>query len=38
MILINTTPMGMLPNTKTTPVEKRYIEKEMVVMEALIND
>ena len=36
-ILINTTPMGMLPYTEATPVEKRYIEKEMVVMDIVYN-
>jgi len=30
--------MGMLPDTEATPMEKRYLEKEMAVMEALIND
>jgi len=36
-ILINTTPMGMLPKTESTPVKKRYIEKEMVVMDIVYN-
>jgi len=36
-ILINTTPMGMLPYTETTPVEKRNLEKEMVVMDIVYN-
>ncbi len=36
-ILINTTPMGMLPNTEVTPVEKRHINKEMVVMDIVYN-
>ncbi len=36
-ILINTTPLGMTPNTDTTPVRKASLEKGMVVMDIVYN-
>lgn len=36
-ILINTTPVGMTPHTDEMPIEKRYLEKGMVVMDIVYN-
>jgi len=36
-ILINTTPVGMTPHTDVMPIERRYIEKGMVVMDIVYN-
>ncbi|QTA87738.1 shikimate dehydrogenase [Desulfonema magnum] len=36
-ILINTTPLGMTPNTDSTPIQKRYLEKGMIVMDIVYN-
>ena len=36
-ILINTTPVGMTPHTDVMPIEKRYLEKSMVVMDIVYN-
>ncbi len=36
-ILINTTSLGMTPSTQTTPVPKKYLEKEMVIMDIVYN-
>jgi shikimate dehydrogenase len=36
-ILINTTPLGMTPNTETSPVPKGYLEKGMAVMDIVYN-
>jgi shikimate dehydrogenase len=32
-IIINTTPLGMFPNVDATPFDKKYFEKDMVVMD-----
>ncbi|OQX20976.1 MAG: shikimate dehydrogenase [Desulfobacteraceae bacterium IS3] len=36
-ILINTTPLGMTPNTESTPVPKAYLKKEMFVIDIVYN-
>jgi shikimate dehydrogenase len=36
-ILINTTPIGMMPNIESTPVQKAYLQKEMLVMDIVYN-
>ena len=36
-ILINTTPVGMHPNTRATPIAKKDLSKEMVVMDIVYN-
>ncbi|MFO7667369.1 MAG: shikimate dehydrogenase [Desulfobacterales bacterium] len=36
-ILINTTPVGMTPDIDGMPIEKRYLEKGMVVMDIVYN-
>ncbi|MFH1976196.1 MAG: shikimate dehydrogenase [Pseudomonadota bacterium] len=36
-ILINTTSVGMTPHTDEMPIEKRYLEKGMVVMDIVYN-
>ncbi|MDP3282895.1 MAG: shikimate dehydrogenase [Desulfobacterales bacterium] len=36
-ILINTTPVGMTPHTDVTPIERRHLEKGMVVMDIVYN-
>lgn len=36
-ILINTTSVGMTPHTGEMPIEKRYLEKGMVVMDIVYN-
>ena len=36
-ILINTTPVGMYPETDATPVPKKNLSKEMVVMDIVYN-
>ncbi|MCP4350416.1 MAG: shikimate dehydrogenase [Desulfobacterales bacterium] len=36
-ILINTTPLGMVPDIETTPVQKKKLEKNMVVMDIVYN-
>jgi len=36
-ILINTTPVGMMPHADVMPVERRYLEKGMVVMDIVYN-
>jgi len=36
-ILINTTPVGMTPHTDVMPIEKKYLEKGMVVMDIVYN-
>ncbi len=36
-ILINTTSVGMTPHTGEMPIEKRYLEKGMVVMDIIYN-
>ena len=36
-ILINTTPVGMTPNEKEMPVESKYLNREMVVMDIVYN-
>jgi len=36
-ILINTTPVGMTPHTDGMPIERRYLEKGMVVMDIVYN-
>ncbi|RLC20347.1 MAG: shikimate dehydrogenase, partial [Deltaproteobacteria bacterium] len=36
-ILINTTSLGMTPSMQTTPVPKKYLEKDMVVMDIVYN-
>ncbi|RPH52133.1 MAG: shikimate dehydrogenase [Desulfobacteraceae bacterium] len=36
-ILINTTPVGMTPHTEGMPIERRYLEKGMVVMDIVYN-
>ena len=36
-ILINTTPLGMIPHTDTTPVSSRQLKKDMVVMDIVYN-
>jgi len=36
-ILINTTPLGMTPNTDGTPVHRKFLEKGMVVMDIVYN-
>ncbi len=36
-ILINTTPLGMTPNTDSAPIQKKYLEKGMIVMDIVYN-
>jgi len=36
-ILINTTPVGMKPNVDDIPVEKKYLNKGMIVMDIVYN-
>ena len=36
-ILINTTPLGMKPNVDSIPVEKKYLNKGMIVMDIVYN-
>ena len=36
-ILINATPLGMDPDIDTTPIQKKYLQKEMVVMDIVYN-
>ncbi len=36
-ILINTTPVGMTPHKDVMPIERRYLEKCMVVMDIVYN-
>ncbi len=36
-ILINTTPLGMTPNTDTMAVSREYLKKDMVVMDIVYN-
>ncbi len=36
-ILINTTPVGMAPNTNVMPVKSAWLEKDMVVMDIVYN-
>lgn len=36
-ILINTTPVGMYPDTRSTPLPKKNLSKEMVVMDMVYN-
>jgi shikimate dehydrogenase len=36
-ILINTTPVGMFPDTGATPIPKKNLSKEMVVMDIVYN-
>jgi len=36
-ILINTTPVGMHPNTDATPIAKQALSKDMVVMDFVYN-
>jgi shikimate dehydrogenase len=36
-IIINTTPLGMTPNISNTPFEKKYLKKNMIVMDVVYN-
>jgi len=36
-ILINATPIGMMPNTKESPIPKKYLHKNLVVFDAVYN-
>lgn len=36
-IIINTTPVGMTPDTDATPIEEKFLEKGMVVMDIVYN-
>ena len=36
-ILVNTTPLGMIPDVDRSPIDKSLLEKEMVVMDIIYN-
>ena len=36
-IIINTTPLGMVPYINTTPINKEYLNKNMIVMDIVYN-
>ena len=36
-IIINTTPLGMIPDIEDTPVKKEYLNKNMIIMDIVYN-